>query len=152
MPLRILIADDHQELREMLKALLETHAGWQVCGEAINGLEAVQKAADLKPDVIILDLSMPEMDGLQAASQISSASPDLPILIYTSHAVSPEAKLEAKKHGVWGVLNKGASPEQLINAVESLQSLRSADTAKQGANAEHTDTAPAKDPKDSSAV
>jgi DNA-binding NarL/FixJ family response regulator len=119
--LRILIADDHRVLRIALKAWLETHAGWLVCAEATNGLEAVQKAAELKPDVIILDLAMPKMDGLQAASQISSASPDMPILVYTNYAVSPEAKLEAKKHGARAVINKGASPEQLINALESRQ-------------------------------
>jgi DNA-binding NarL/FixJ family response regulator len=117
---RILIADDYAELRKMLSALLNTHAGWQVCGEAANGLEAVKKAAELKPDVIILDLSMPEMDGLKAASQISLTSPDVPIVIYTNYAVSPETKLEAKKHGVREIINKGASPDQLLSTVESV--------------------------------
>jgi len=102
MVLRILIADDHSDLREILKVLLETQAGWQVCGAATNGLEAVQQAAELKPDIIILDLSMPEMDGLQAASLISSASPEVPILLYTNHALTPEAKLETRKHGSAG--------------------------------------------------
>jgi DNA-binding NarL/FixJ family response regulator len=120
MLLRILIADDHAPLLEMLKALIETHAGWQVCGEAKNGLEAVQKAAELKPDVIILDLSMPGLDGLQAANQISLATPGIPILIYTNHAVSPQAKLEAKKHGVRDIINKTAL-DQLISAVEAAQ-------------------------------
>ena len=118
MLLRILIADDHAPLLEMLKALIETHAGWQVCGEAKNGLEAVQKAAELKPDVIILDLSMPGLDGLQAASQISLATPGVPILIYTNHAVSPQAKVEAQKHGVRDIINKTAL-DQLISAVEA---------------------------------
>jgi DNA-binding NarL/FixJ family response regulator len=122
--LRILIADDHMGMRTALKAWLETHAGWQICGEATNGLEAVQKAAELKPDVIILDLAMPKMDGLQAAGQISSASPTVPILVYTNYAVSQEAKLEAKKHGVREVINKGASPNQLVDAVELLQGQR----------------------------
>ena len=122
--LRILVADDHEGLRTSLKAWLETHAGWQVCGEATDGLEAVQKAAELKPDVIILDLAMPKMDGLQAASQISSASPTVPILVYTNYSVSPEAELEAKKHGVREVINKGASPNQLANAVELLHGQR----------------------------
>ena len=122
--MRILVADDHEGLRTSLKAWLEAHAGWQVCGEATDGLEAVQKAAELKPDVIILDLAMPKMDGFQAAGQISSASPHVPILVYTNHSVSPEAKLEAKKHGVREVINKGASPNQLVNAVESLHGQR----------------------------
>ena len=75
MLVRILIADDSAKVREMLKALLETRTGWQVCAEAANGLESVEKAAELKPDVIILDLSMPEVDGLQAAVRIAAASP-----------------------------------------------------------------------------
>lgn len=121
MLLRILIADDHTVLRTTLKTVLETHADWQVCGEAANGLEAVQKAADLKPDVIILDLAMPKMDGLQAASQISTAFPHLPILIYTNYDLSREAKLGARKHGVRQVINKGASPGLLVKAIAALQ-------------------------------
>lgn len=119
--MRILIADDHIILRTTLKALLESHAGWEVCGEAADGLEAIEKAAELKPDVIILDLSMPKLDGLQAASQISAAAPNVPILLYTSYAFSPDAKGEAKKYGVREVINKGASPDQLVSALESLQ-------------------------------
>jgi len=119
---RILIADDNAVVRTTLKALLETQAGWYVCGDVTNGLEAVQKAAELKPDLIILDLAMPEMNGLQAASQISSVSPGLPILIYTNYAFSPETKLDAMKSGVREIINKCASPGQLISAVETLLS------------------------------
>lgn len=115
---RILIADDHAILRRALKIALEAHRGWQVCGEATNGLEAVEKAAELKPDLIILDLAMPKMDGLQAASEIFSASPDLPILIYTNYAFSLEAKLEARKRGVRQIINKAASLDQLLSTVE----------------------------------
>jgi CheY-like chemotaxis protein len=121
MPFRILIADDHFDLREMLKALLETHQGWQVCAVATNGREAVEQAAVTHPDLIILDLSMPEMDGLQAASLISSASPQVPILLYTNHALPTEVQPEIKKHGVWDVVNKGGSPQGLFSAIEALQ-------------------------------
>jgi DNA-binding NarL/FixJ family response regulator len=121
---RILIADDHVMLRRTLKTLLETHVDWLVCGEAATGLEAVQKAAELKPDLIILDLSMPELTGLEAACQIFSASPNVPILIYTNYACSPETKLEAMKNGVRQVINKGASPDELVRAVETLLSQR----------------------------
>jgi two-component system response regulator NreC len=124
MNLRILIADDHSVLRATLKAMLETHAGWQVCGEATNGLEAVRKAADLKPDVIILDLSMPKLSGFEAASQIAANNPEVPILIYTQHAVSPEAKLEAKKNGARDVINKEA-PHQLLSALKAIHNVRS---------------------------
>lgn len=109
----------------MLRALLETHADWQVCAEAANGLEAVQKAAELKPDAIILDLAMPEMDGLHAAREILSNSPTLPILLHTNHAFSTLA-LEAKKNGIREVINKSASERELIRAVEALLNERGA--------------------------
>jgi len=120
---RILIADDQEMVRKMLRALLETHADWQVCAEAANGLEAVQKAAELKPDAIILDLAMPEMDGLHAAREILSNSPSLPILLHTNHAFSTLA-LEAKKNGIREVINKSVSERELIRAVEALLSER----------------------------
>lgn len=117
---RILIAGDHSLMRTTLKALLETHADWHVSAEAASGAEAVRKAAELKPDLIVLDFAMPEMDGLQAAREIFSASPELPILIYTACAFTPEAKLEARKIGVRDVINKEASLDQLISVVEAL--------------------------------
>jgi DNA-binding NarL/FixJ family response regulator len=116
---RILIADDQELVRKMLKTLLETHAEWQVCAEAANGLEAAQKAAELKPDIIILDLAMPEMDGLHAAREILANTPAVPILLHTNHAFSSLA-LEAKKNGIREVLNKSASEQELITVVESL--------------------------------
>ena len=119
MPVRILIADDNQKVREMLKILLEAQRGWRVCGEAANGLEAVQKAAELSPDVIILDVSMPKMDGFQTASLVSSASPNIPILIFTHLAVPPGGKIEAKEHGVLEIIYKEA-PDRLISAVATV--------------------------------
>jgi two-component system, chemotaxis family, chemotaxis protein CheY len=103
----------------MLTTLLQTHPDWQVCAEAANGVEAVQKAAELKPDVVILDLAMPEMDGLHAAREILSNTPEVPILLHTNHAFSSLA-LEAKKNGIREVINKGTSMQELISAVESL--------------------------------
>jgi DNA-binding NarL/FixJ family response regulator len=103
----------------MVKTLLETHADWQVCAEAANGIEAAQKAAELKPDIIILDLAMPEMDGLHAAREILSNNPAVPILLHTNHAFSSLA-LEAKKNGIREVVNKSASEQELVSAVESL--------------------------------
>jgi DNA-binding NarL/FixJ family response regulator len=122
---RILIADDQEMVRKMLRALFETHADWQVCAEAANGLEAVQKAAELKPDIIILDLAMPEMDGLHAAREILSTSPAVPILLHTNHAFSSLA-LEAKKNGIREVINKSVSEQELISAVEALLNERPA--------------------------
>src|ERR1700752_4170042 len=103
----------------MVKTLLETHADWQVCAEAANGIEAAQKAAELKPDIIILDLAMPEMDGLRAAREILSNNPAVPILLHTNHAFSSLA-LEAKKNGIREVVNKSASEQELIGAMASL--------------------------------
>jgi DNA-binding NarL/FixJ family response regulator len=114
---RLLIADDHATARRLLRAMLETRAGWQVCGEAENGLEAVAKTAELKPDVIILDLAMPLMDGLHAAQRISATSPTVPILMYTTHNFEG-LDLEAKKVGVLKVISKTASADALLMAIE----------------------------------
>jgi DNA-binding NarL/FixJ family response regulator len=114
---RLLIADDNGTVRRMLRALLETHEGWQVCGDAENGLEAVAKAKELQPDAIILDLAMPVMDGLRAAREISVALPGVPILIHTLHN-TPGVDLEAKKAGARKVINKTEDAEELLRAIE----------------------------------
>jgi DNA-binding NarL/FixJ family response regulator len=116
---RILIADDHQPLRNLLKETLAGHPGWHVCAEATNGREAVQKAAECKPDLIILDLSMPVMDGLEAAREILAASPHLPILLFTNHAVSAVAQ-DAQKIGIKQILSKTYHGDELLLVVESL--------------------------------
>ena len=82
-PVRILIADDSPTVRAGLKLLLQYHADWIVCGEAEDGQDAVKKAAELQPDVILLDISMPAMDGLSAAEIIRRDSPNCEILIVT---------------------------------------------------------------------
>jgi DNA-binding NarL/FixJ family response regulator len=118
-PYRILIADDHSLVRKVLKTTLENHSDWQVCGQATNGLEAVQKAAELHPDLIILDFAMPVMDGLGAARQILSASPSVPILIFTNYYF-PSLVLEADSVGVRQVIDKGLAGNELLFAVETL--------------------------------
>ena len=119
MPYRILIADDHSLVRKVLKTTLEKHSDWQVCGQATNGLEAVQKAAELHPDLIILDFAMPVMDGLGAARQILSTSPSVPILIFTNYYF-PSLVLEADLAGVRQVIDKGRAGNELLFAVETL--------------------------------
>ena len=119
MPYRILIADDHTLVRKVLKATLENHSGWQVCGQATDGLEAVEKAAELRPDLIILDFSMPLMDGLQAARRILSASPGLPVLIFTNYYF-PSLVEEAEAAGVRQVIDKGLAGHELVLAVETM--------------------------------
>jgi DNA-binding NarL/FixJ family response regulator len=83
--LRILVADDHDLMRRGIKALLQSHAGWEVCGEAHTGREAVAKAEELKPDVVILDISMPDLNGVDAAKRIRKSSPDTEVLILSVH-------------------------------------------------------------------
>jgi DNA-binding NarL/FixJ family response regulator len=120
MSLRILIADDHVAVRRALKHLLESHASWQVCGEAANGFEAVEKTAELNPDVVILDYRMPKMNGFQAASEICSSSPQVPILIYTQFdGAAPEVKLELKNACIRKIIGK-ESPKELLSALEAL--------------------------------
>ena len=120
MPFRILIADDHRAVRTVLRALIESHKDWQVCGEAVNGFEAVAKAGELKPDLVILDLAMPIMDGVRAAREISNSAPTLPILMHTMYDGSSTLVLEAKKAGVARVVSKGEKGENLLIAIEDL--------------------------------
>ena len=119
MPYRILIADDHPAVLGVLRCLIESHLGWQVCGEAVNGFEAVLKVGELKPDLVILDLAMPVMDGVRAAREISNTAPGLPILMHTMHA-SPILDLEARKYGVSKVITKCESGENLLSAIKDL--------------------------------
>jgi DNA-binding NarL/FixJ family response regulator len=127
LPFRILIADDHPAIRKVLRSLIESHADWEVCGEAENGFEVLGKAGELRPDLVILDLAMPVMDGIRAAREISTTIPGLPILMHTMHG-SPAVNLEAKKAGVTKVVSKGESGDELISAIESLLDVGQAKT------------------------
>lgn len=121
MPLRLLIADDNATTRQLLRALLETRDGWQVCGEATNGVDVVAKSAELKPDLVILDLTMPLMDGMHAAQEISTASPTTPLLLYTMHSFAG-LDLEAKKVGIRKVVSKSGTGNDLLTAIDELMS------------------------------
>lgn len=116
---RILIADDSEITRKLLVATLASHEGWNVCGEAVNGRNAILMAHDLKPDLIVMDLVMPMLDGLQAATEIAKNAPALPIVIY-SLQILPELEMEAKKYGVWALVSKSADRNVLIETVERL--------------------------------
>lgn len=116
---RILIADDSEIMRKHLKVTLDRQDGWTVCGETGNGLKAVLLAHELKPDLVILDLVMPMLDGLAAASEIAKILPAVPIVIY-SVQIQPELEVEARKFGVWAMVSKSAGPEQLIETVKRL--------------------------------
>src|ERR1700681_955935 len=117
--LRILIADDHDLMRRGVKTLLETHAGWEVCGEAHTGREAVAKAEELKPDIAILDISMPDLNGLEAARRIRKASTGTEVLILSMH-YSDQLIREIVEAGVRGYIVKSDSDRDLVIAVETL--------------------------------
>jgi len=117
--LRILIADDHDLMRRGVRTLLEAHPGWEICAEAATGREAVAKAEELKPDIVILDISMPDLNGLEAARRIRSASPNTEILILSVH-YSDQLIRELLEAGVRGYIIKSDSDRDLIIAVETL--------------------------------
>ena len=114
---RILVADGSDVVRKLLKLLIESRQGWHVCGEAIDGQEALEKSRELKPDVIILDLAMPGLNGLLAAREISKILPTAPILLHTVNNI-PAVVAEAKKFGIRRVLGKGADGDLLLNAIQ----------------------------------
>ena len=117
--LRILVADDHALVRQGMRTLLEARPGWAVCGEAVTGREAIEKARQLQPDIIVLDIHMPETDGLQAARVIRAANPRSEILILTVDD-SDEAVRDASEAGAQGIVMKGDTADDLIVAVAAL--------------------------------
>jgi len=118
-PIRVLIADDHSIVRKGIHALLTTENDIQVVGEVSNGKAAVQQAAVLKPDVILMDLMMPEMDGIAATAQITAQNPDVRILVLTSFAGNDQV-FPAIKAGALGYLLKDSSPEELVQAIRQV--------------------------------
>lgn len=116
---RILIADDHAMMRRGLRTAIEPHAGWEVCGEAINGQDALEQAKTLKPDLVILDVSMPILNGLEAAHRISLVMPEVKILLFTMHD-SPQFTKDVTKSGAHGYVCKASGEELLTLAIESL--------------------------------
>lgn len=119
MAVRILIADDDASIRRLLRRLIENHADWTVCGDALNGQDAIGKAAELTPDVIVLDLAMPQMNGLQAAREISRKRPDLPMLLLTVQNVSKELTTQAAHAGFRGAVSKSTGSE-VVRGIETL--------------------------------
>jgi DNA-binding NarL/FixJ family response regulator len=118
MPLTILLVDDEKMVRSALQRLLCARPEWKVVGEATDGLQAVSKARDLKPDVIIMDVTMPEMNGLQATPEIKKENPAIEILIFTQHD-SNQIVWEAQKAGASGYLLKSQA-HWLAAAVEAI--------------------------------
>jgi DNA-binding NarL/FixJ family response regulator len=117
-PARILIADDHEVVRQGVRAVLEGQPGWVVCGEASTGREAVTRAIDLRPDVVVLDVSMPELNGLEATRQIRRAVP-AKILILTVHE-SDQVVTEVLDAGAHGYVLKADAGRKLVEAIRAL--------------------------------
>jgi DNA-binding NarL/FixJ family response regulator len=119
MPVRILIADDDVSIRYLLRRILEERPGWEVCGEASNGNDAVAKTEQLAPDLAIIDLAMPDKNGVEAAREIFAASPLTPMLLLTVQEVSLELARAARAAGFRGAVTKGSGSE-VVQAVETL--------------------------------
>jgi len=117
--LRILVADDHQLIRRGLRDLLTTQGGWQVVGEASNGLDAVEMAVKLRPDIAILDFSMPGLNGPEAAAFISSQVPDTGVIVLTMHD-SESVIREVLRAGARGFVLKSDADRDLLLAVEAV--------------------------------
>jgi DNA-binding NarL/FixJ family response regulator len=116
--LKILVVDDEKAVRSALSRLLRTQPGWEIVGEASGGSEAIGKARDLQPDVVILDISMPDMNGLEAAPQIKKAHPATEVLIFTQHE-SEFLVREAQSAGARGYLLK-SDAHRLVAAVQTV--------------------------------
>jgi two-component system, NarL family, response regulator LiaR len=118
-PIRVLIADDHAVVREGIRAFLTTKPDMIVVGEASNGGEAIEAALRLQPDVILMDLLMPEVDGITAIRQIRAAQPDARILVLTSFATDDQV-FPAIKAGALGYLLKDSGPTDLVRAIQQV--------------------------------
>lgn len=117
--IRVLIADDHQLVRQGLAALLSVKPGFEVLGQVQNGAEAVEMAAKLKPDIILMDLLMPQKNGIEATREIKQENPEARILIITSFA-EDENVYQAIKAGALGYLLKDSSPQELMQAIDDV--------------------------------
>lgn len=118
MAVRLLIADDDPSIRLLLRRLLENE-GWEICGECTDGCEALEKSLTLCPDILILDLAMPKMNGLQCAQQLLSANPRIPILLFSVQQVSKQLAQAARDIGFRGAVTKGNGHE-VVTAVETV--------------------------------
>lgn len=116
---RILIVDDHEIVRQGVRRILEMQGQWEICGEAANGKEAVRLNRELKPDAIIMDITMPIMSGIEAAAEIVKLNPDSKVLMFTMH--DPGVVLrQIQRSGAKGVLTKSRAASELGPALEAI--------------------------------
>lgn len=111
------MADDNEVARGILRDIVKSHAGWEIVGEAVDGKDAIQKAGELKPDLVLMDLAMPNMDGITAAREIRKLLPDTPILLVSLHNI-PHVEMMAKSAGVQKFVAKMDADSTLIPAIE----------------------------------
>ena len=116
---RVLLADDHEVLRRGLRQIIEDQPGWTVCGEAATGREAVDLATQEKPDIAVVDISMPELNGLEATRQIRRASPRTEVLVFTMHENESLVR-EVLSAGARGYLMKSDAARHIVAAIEAL--------------------------------
>jgi DNA-binding NarL/FixJ family response regulator len=131
----VLIVDDHESIRRNLRLHLES-SGFSVCGEAVNGFDAIEKAQSLNPELIILDLAMPEMNGLEAAAALKYIAPSVPLILLTAHA-SREVELAAYSAGICAVFSKYGELDALIDRAASAVKLGTGVEMGSGALARH---------------
>ena len=117
--LRILVVDDQPYVRRAIRSLLESKHDWEICGEASDGHEAIEKTGELHPDVIVMDMSMPKLNGLEATRYIHEFYPDSSVVILTLHDF-PDLPRMAREAGAKGYVLKGSSSQLLIPAVQSV--------------------------------
>jgi NarL family two-component system response regulator LiaR len=118
-PIRVLIIDDHAIVRKGIRALLSTEAGLEVVGEGENGTQAIELAQKHHPDVVLMDLVMPEIDGIEATRQITAAHPEIRVLVLTSFAADDKV-FPAIKAGALGYLLKDSGPDDLVKAIHQV--------------------------------
>ena len=116
---RILVADDHEVMRLGIRNLVESRSGWSVCADAANGQEAIQKALQFLPDVIIMDNTMPDMNGLEASTEIARLQPQLPIILFSLH-LSEDLCRHFPTDAVKGAVAKGDAARDLVQAIENV--------------------------------
>jgi two-component system chemotaxis response regulator CheY len=119
MPKRILVVDDSPQIRKLVRVYFDRQSDFRVCGEAVDGIEAIEKATELSPDLVILDVSMPRMDGLHAARILRLLDSKLPIILFTLHAESISS-IEASEAGITSVVSKMHGMPVLAERVDSL--------------------------------
>ncbi|MFK5953535.1 MAG: response regulator transcription factor [Desulfobacterium sp.] len=119
MMIKVLLADDHKIVREGLRRIIEESGEMEVVAEAADGHDAISRALDTRPDVAVVDISMPGMDGLEVVSQLKSLAPSMPVLILTMHD-EEQYVVRAVESGAMGYVTKQAAPEQLVDAVKKL--------------------------------